>query len=704
MDIGTTIKAVRNEFKDYLRRVHPDWADSTLNPHVSDAFYIWNNTLKASFWKSFENDESMEEARMAIYNYLKDVKKADNAEDRVGVYFKCLVNLKAFLDEEYGGVKERIGKEYDCEKTILKYCYEVYEGKLAEEDAIRLLTEEVPFFSQTSHKMNIMLFNAMVKGEKYTRRANLEQTICFIDGIANLYGPESARNALVATQENIKYYYENTGNKSNAMRRECQMLADRLSIRVSFNDSIFDGITPKQKETDEVLKDEPSVNYWIYSPGDKASKWDEFYQKGIIAIGWGEIGDLSAFDSKDDMKKKMKEVFDPTLTYMNAAHATWQFANEMKPGDIVFAKKGLHTVIGRGVVTSEYKFVESIEDEYKNVHEIDWTHKGEWEHPGQAVMKALTNITSYPDYVDKLNSLFDIETEEDADVKEVEYTTYTKDDFLDEVFMNESRYNVLVNLLRNKKNIILQGAPGVGKTFAAKRLAYSMMGEKDPNRVMMIQFHQSYSYEDFIEGYRPSKSGFELKKGPFYNFCKEAEIDSDKEYFFIIDEINRGNLSKIFGELFMLIEGDKRGVSLHLLYSDEKFSVPANVHIIGMMNTADRSLAMMDYALRRRFAFFEFPPAFDTDGFIKYRQEKNNAKFDNLISKIEKLNKTIEDDETLGKGFRIGHSYFYTKNEIDDMWLESVITYEIVPLLSEYWFDEPAKVRDWENMLREAIK
>lgn len=138
----------------------------------------------------------------------------------------------------------------------------------------------------------------------------------------------------------------------------------------------------------------------------------------------------------------------------------------------------------------------------------------------------------------------------------------------------------------------MQGAPGVGKTYAAKRIAYSMMGVKDKERVAMIQFHQSYSYEDFIMGFRPSKDGFELRKGVFYNFCKVAEIDNENKYFFIIDEINRGNLSKILGELFMLIERDKRGIMLQLLYADEKFFVPENVYIIGMMNTADRSLAM----------------------------------------------------------------------------------------------------------------
>lgn len=451
-------------------------------------------------------------------------------------------------------------------------------------------------------------------------------------------------------------------------------------------------------------KNVQTTHYWIYSPGDNACMWDEFYDAEIMAIGWGEIGDLTAFATKDAMKQKMKECIDPTLSYKNAAHATWQFVNDMKPGDIVFVKKGMHRIVGRGIVTSGYLFDASRNDEYKNIRQINWTNKGEWEHPGQAVMKTLTDITSYTDYVEKLNALFEDDADEEIEEVEIQYPAYTAEDFLNEVYMSRTDYQTLVSLLKNKKNIILQGAPGVGKTFAAKRLAYSMMEVKDSSRVMMVQFHQSYSYEDFIMGFRPAATGFELKKGPFYSFCKKTEMDSENDYFFIIDEINRGNLSKIFGELFMLIENDKRGVSLQLLYSDEKFSVPSNVYIIGMMNTADRSLAMLDYALRRRFAFFEFSPAFETEGFRTYRQEKSNKKFDNLIAAIEKLNVAIENDDTLGRGFRIGHSYFCTESEIDDMWLNAVITYEIVPLLNEYWFDEPSKVRDWEHVLREAIR
>ena len=456
------------------------------------------------------------------------------------------------------------------------------------------------------------------------------------------------------------------------------------------------------------LSDDTSteVHYWLYSPGDGAAFWDEFYRDGIMAIGWDEIGDLSQYASKADMKVAMKDKYDPNVQYTMAAHATWQFAREIKPGDIVFAKKGRSTVVGRGVVESGYEFDET-RDEYKNVRKVKWTHKGEWPHPGSAALKTLTDITPYTDYVAKLNDLFAEENLiEDEEAPEITYPPYTAEDFLDEVYMSKADYDILVAVLMNKKNVILQGAPGVGKTFAAKRLAYSIMGEKDKERVMMVQFHQSYSYEDFIMGFRPSGTGFELKKGAFYNFCKKAEEDSDNDYFFIIDEINRGNLSKIFGELFMLIETDKRGIELQLLYSDERFSVPENVYIIGMMNTADRSLAMLDYALRRRFSFIELKPGFETDGFREYRMNIGSEIFDRLIACIESLNTVIAADDSLGEGFCIGHSYFcnLTADSATEQTLSAIVEFEIIPLLKEYWFDEPIKVRDWSNNLRSAIK
>lgn len=193
--------------------------------------------------------------------------------------------------------------------------------------------------------------------------------------------------------------------------------------------------------------------------------------------------------------------------------------------------------------------------------------------------------------------------------------------------------------------------------------------------------------------------GFELKYGIFYHFCQKAANHPDKEYFFIIDEINRGNMSKIFGELLMLIERDYRGTKATLAYNGLSFTVPKNLYIIGMMNTADRSLAMIDYALRRRFSFFDIEPGFDSEGFMKYQEELNNETFSLLVSKVKELNKEISLDKSLGKGFCIGHSYFCGQTECSDEWLHAIVDYDILPMLSEYWFDDTGKLQRWENIL-----
>ncbi len=279
---------------------------------------------------------------------------------------------------------------------------------------------------------------------------------------------------------------------------------------------------------------------------------------------------------------------------------------------------------------------------------------------------------------------------------------YSKQDFLNEVYMSEEDFDTLVSLLRRKKNLILEGPPGVGKTFTAKRLAWAIMGQKKSSNIEFIQFHQCYSYEDFVMGYKPKGERFELEHGIFYRFCQKAAAKPDEPFFFIIDEINRGNTSKIFGELLMLIEKDYRGIEITLAYDKTRFSVPENVYIIGMMNTADRSLAMIDYALRRRFSFFNMKPGFDSEGFRAYQAKLNNETFDALIERIKDLNKDITADESLGKAFCIGHSYFCDRKpeECTEEWMADVVDYEILPLLSEYWFDDEAKVIHWANRLR----
>ena len=291
-----------------------------------------------------------------------------------------------------------------------------------------------------------------------------------------------------------------------------------------------------------------------------------------------------------------------------------------------------------------------------------------------------------------------VDDEEDIE----EFAPYWDEDFLKEVYMNKKDYERLKELLLRKKNLILQGAPGVGKTFAAKRLAYAIMGEKNDKRVKIVQFHQNYSYEDFVLGYKPTENGgFELKEGIFYQFCKKAATDKDNEYFFIIDEINRGNLSKIFGELLMMIEKDYRDTPIQLSYADRRFTVPSNVYLIGMMNTADRSLAMIDYALRRRFSFFEMKPAFENAVFKYNIIKKHDTHLDKLINALKDLNKVIAEDDSLGSGFCIGHSYLCELGDNYD--LESIVEYDIIPMLREYWFDNNERFNKETQKLREAI-
>lgn len=280
---------------------------------------------------------------------------------------------------------------------------------------------------------------------------------------------------------------------------------------------------------------------------------------------------------------------------------------------------------------------------------------------------------------------------------------YSQQDFENEVL--GVNHKEIVNIIKYKLNIILQGAPGVGKTYSARRLCWLLMGCKDNSRIVQVQFHASYTYEDFIQGLRPTESGaFKLENGPFYDLCVRASRDRKNLYFIIIDEINRGNISAILGEMFSLIEKDHRDEVITLKYNKQQFAVPRNLIIIGTMNTADRGLAVLDYALRRRFGFYPMQPAFNTDAFKKKMASFYNQSLGKLLRQIKLLNEEICKDELLGPGFQIGHSYFMSARVINNDIIRNIIEYEIIPLLQEYWYDDIDKKADkWAEKLRSCM-
>ena len=470
--------------------------------------------------------------------------------------------------------------------------------------------------------------------------------------------------------------------------------------------------------SDQAKKHE--LQHWLYTPGEGAARWEEFRTAGIMALNWDRVGDLASFPDKESLLDALYTHYgDWGGRPRKAADSVWDYIHAMKPGDIVYVRRSFNEIVGRGVVRSDYRYDED-RSSFRAVRDVEWTHVGSWpleQRIGRLMLQRLTENTKYTP--DQLNALIGIEDSHSSasvderrgnnDLDEAD-EHYTSADFLDEVFLRPEDLEQMLGLLRRKKNLILQGAPGTGKTFAAKRLAYALMGQTDDSRVEVVQFHQSTAYEDVVVGLRPTaEGGFAAAEGVFARFCRRAAADPGRDYVFIIDEINRANISKAFGELLMLIEAEHRGEALRLPVSGELLSVPKRLHIIGMMNTADRGLALIDYALRRRFAFFEMRPALDHPGFLRHVEAVGSSRLEALVDVVRRLNQRIAEDEALGPGFQIGHSYLCLpaagpENPAGmDADVTSVVRYELEPLVREYWFDNPVAMDESIHELESVL-
>ena len=756
--------------------------------------------------------------------------------------FKSFLNISSPVPQEFSGVPEMnnqrsnfIGFEDKRKEGDIERLWNLFECAVLDKDIEEAYNA---LNGQFLIKYIITIGLFWIRPDKYLALDGNNRDKLIKIGIASFDGR-------FVPYKDYKAIMERLDAKMASGEIECSSYAEFSYMAYTQSEGDNKGELPRQIGSNSSIS---AKAYWTFSPGEQASMWDFCVSEGVMCMGWDKLGDYSQYPSFEETNQAIKRLYPTEGSAKNDTLAVWQFVNELKPGDIVFAKKGRNTIIGRGVVESEYMFDDNLSN-FKHIRKVKWTDVGEWKTDEMHAMKTLTNVTRYKDYVDRLNALIDgkkpsthkdssgkqywwltgspkywspsndwevgedidytlynekgnkrrvfkhfmeakpgdlviayestpvlqivaigrVVSETDGEVLYIkkkeellspvpyseilnnpilkksepvmnrcqgslfqltideyeeimrlirkenpepvvdneeqteEYTTYTDEDFLNDVYMDKHQLQTLKSLLNRKKNIILQGAPGVGKTFAAKRLAYAIMGKKDEDRVKSIQFHQNYSYEDFVMGYKPNADkGFSLVNGIFYDICQQAKLHHDVPYFLIIDEINRGNMSKIFGELLQLIEADYRDNPIQLAYNKQRFSVPSNLYIIGMMNTADRSLAMIDYALRRRFSFYEMKPAFDDSGFKEYIEKKHDPHLNNLVKALIELNKVIADDDSLGTGFCIGHSYLCNLQGSYD--LESIVEFDIIPMLREYWFDNDNRFTNESQKLRNAIK
>lgn len=455
-------------------------------------------------------------------------------------------------------------------------------------------------------------------------------------------------------------------------------------------------VVEKPKAVAEQFTDRPQ-RIWLYAPGSKAIYWNEFRSAGIAAIGWDQVGDLKSLTNPHAIKARMDEVYPEPESVVNA-NQCFDFAHRMRPGDWIFAKKGRREIVGFGVVRSDYRF-DHDREYFPNVRDVDWQKAGSWptaEHR-MLSMKTLTEITDDEVLSEELEKLIGLaEQPAPLPLPGTRAPLYSVEDFSAQTAIPEQTIRLWENRLKRKQHMIFQGPPGTGKTFVAELMARLLIGNTF-GFSETVQFHPSYSYEDFMQGIRPvvldGQLIFHRAHGRFLQFCDKARQIRDSSQspcVLIIDEINRGNLSRVFGELMYLLEYRDKAISL--AGEDRPFSIPTNVYIIGTMNTADRSIALVDHALRRRFSFIHLGPDYEV---LRRQLESYKLASDGLVNALRAVNSAIED-----RNYEVGISFFLKDGAGLRSTLRDIWEGEIEPYLEEYFYDQPGKLEPlrWKKL------
>ena len=452
-------------------------------------------------------------------------------------------------------------------------------------------------------------------------------------------------------------------------------------------------------ETEEIDNGKVSRRYWTFSAGEGGEMWEEFYKNGIAAIGWDDLLDLSSYKTKEDLRQKLQKLWPADSSKKNDAHACWQFAHDISIGDVIFAKQGFTKLLGYGIVESDYHFNGS-RSNYQHVRKVKW-FKGECEMPEgtKLAMKTLTDISRWPDFVLKIANAVGLNMENCAKISTpaevaVLNPEYPLTQVAEETGVDIKVLQRWVGAVNRKGQAIFYGPPGTGKTFLARKLAQHLIGGGN-GIYELVQFHPAYAYEDFMQGLRPQRVNggldYPLVPGRFLDFCERAR-KRDGLCVLIIDEINRANLARVFGELMYLLEYRQNKTEGIPLASGGRFHIPTNVRLIGTMNTADRSIALVDHALRRRFAFLGLAPDFEVLRRF-HQREKTGFPADDLIKLLEQLNVAINDPH-----YSLGISFFMREGlatELPDIW-----AMEVEPFLEEHFFDQREKFLQfrWEKV------